>query len=69
MGGQLLGALFILISDALKAGEDASPPFHMGRALVFQAVVGVAAVLPVMLLGLVGKGGVSRLSVDKAAVR
>jgi len=69
VGGQLLGALFILISDALKAGEDASPPFHMGRALVFQAVVGVAAVLPVMLLGLVGKGGVSRLSVDKAAVR
>jgi FLVCR family MFS transporter 7 len=69
VGGQLLGALFILISDALKAGKDASPPFHMGRALVFQAVVGVVAVLPVMLLGLVGKGGVSRLSVDKAAVR
>lgn len=55
-GGQLLGALFIIISDALKAGADASPPENMDKALIFQAVIAMA-VLPLPLsLGLFGRG-------------
>jgi FLVCR family MFS transporter 7 len=30
-GGSLLGACFILISDALKAGKDAKPPQNLHR--------------------------------------
>ena len=64
-GGQLLGGVFIVISDALEAGEDARPPRHMGRALVFMAVVAVAAVVPAMLLGVVGRVNMGRRDVDK----
>ncbi|KAH6648083.1 major facilitator superfamily domain-containing protein [Truncatella angustata] len=54
--GQLLGACFILISDALKAGEDANPPNNMDRALIFQAVVALAVVPLPLCLGLFGRG-------------
>lgn len=55
-GGQLLGGCFIVISDALKAGEDGTPPGNMYRALVFTAVIAMA-VLPLPLcLGLFGRG-------------
>jgi drug/metabolite transporter (DMT)-like permease len=55
-GGQLLGGCFIVISDALKAGEHGTPPGNMYRALVFTAVIAVA-VLPLPLcLGLFGRG-------------
>lgn len=54
-GGQLLGAIFVLVSDALVEPEDASPPKNMKRALIFQAVVAlVVAPLP-MVLGLFGR--------------
>ncbi|KAL8828384.1 MAG: hypothetical protein Q9191_002620 [Dirinaria sp. TL-2023a] len=64
-GGQLLGAVFIVLSDALEASDDADPPRNMGRALVFQAVVAIAAVVPAMLLGVVGRVREGRLGVDK----
>lgn len=54
-GGQLLGAIFIIVQDALKAGPDDSPPFHMRNALVFSAAI-AAAVVPLPLsLGLFGR--------------
>lgn len=67
-GGQLLGGLFIVISDALKAGASADPPFHMRKALVFQAVVAMAVMPAALALGWIG-GGVrkGRLELDKGA--
>ena len=64
-GGQLFGAIFIVVSDALKAGKGGDPPFTMSKALVFQAVVSAAAVPCAMCLGLVGKATTGRLEVDK----
>lgn len=64
-GGQLLGGIFIVLSDALKEGSEGNPPFTMGKALIFQAVVSAAAVPCVMCLGLVGKVKRGRLEVDK----
>ncbi|RDW60515.1 putative cell surface receptor/MFS transporter (FLVCR) [Aspergillus mulundensis] len=53
--GQLLGAVFILIQDALKAGEGADPPLNMRNALIFSAVVAcVAAPFPICI-GLFGR--------------
>jgi len=37
--GQLLGAVFIIIMDALKGGLASEPEGSMKRALIFQAVV------------------------------
>ncbi|KAK8069670.1 hypothetical protein PG994_006286 [Apiospora phragmitis] len=54
--GQLLGAFFILISDALKAGPDANPPCHMQRSLIFHAVLALAVVPLPLCLGLFGRG-------------
>jgi len=68
-GGQFLGGIFIVISDALKEGKDADPPFTMRKALVFQAVVAAAAVPCVLALGWVGHVGNRRLDVDKGIVR
>ncbi|KAK2599281.1 hypothetical protein N8I77_011051 [Diaporthe amygdali] len=60
-GGQLLGAIFIIVSDALKDGPRADPPFNMTRALIFQAVIALA-IMPVPLcLGLFGRGEQVRL--------
>lgn len=55
-----------MISDALKAGADADPPFHMRKALVFQAVVAMAVMPAALALGWIG-GGVrkGRLELDK----
>jgi MFS family permease len=55
-GGQLLGGIFIVVSDALKAGPEADPPFNMRRALVFTAVVALAVAPLPMCLGLFGRG-------------
>ncbi|CEO60225.1 Putative Permease of the major facilitator superfamily [Penicillium brasilianum] len=53
--GQLLGACFILIQDALKDGQDASPPANMRRALIFSCVLcAVVAPLPISI-GLFGR--------------
>lgn len=53
-GGQALGGIFIVVSDALQAGKEAKPAFNMKKALVFQAVVAVAVVPTAMALGWVG---------------
>ena len=54
-GGQLLGAIFILIQDALKASPGANPPGHMRNALIFCAVIAaVAAPFPICI-GLFGR--------------
>ncbi len=67
-GGQVLGGVFIVISDALKEDQGkGDPKGNMGKALVFMAVVAVGAVPCVMFLGRVGERGrrEGRLEVDK----
>ncbi|KAL7622257.1 hypothetical protein AAE478_007761 [Parahypoxylon ruwenzoriense] len=54
-GGQLLGGIFIVVSDALKASADANPPFHMYNALIFTAVIALAVVPLPLALGLFGR--------------
>lgn len=61
-GGQLFGAIFIIISGALTDGEDASPPKNMKRALIFQAVIALVAVALPLSLGMFGRK-------DKVALR
>ena len=63
-GGQLLGGIFILISNALKAGDKADPPFTMSKALIFQAAIAVAVVPCALLLGHLGSVGNRRLQID-----
>lgn len=49
-GGQLLGAIFIIVMDALKGGLSSEPEDSMKRALIFQSTVAwVVVPLPVML--------------------
>ncbi|KAG8170043.1 hypothetical protein KVR01_000788 [Diaporthe batatas] len=60
-GGQLLGAIFIIVSDALKAGPGANPPNNMNRALIFQAVIALAATPLSLCLGLFGRADKVRL--------
>lgn len=49
-GGQLLGAIFIIVMDALKGGLSGEPEDSMKRALIFQSTVAwVVVPLPVML--------------------
>ncbi|TKA71585.1 hypothetical protein B0A55_08320 [Friedmanniomyces simplex] len=50
-GGQLLGAVFIVVMNALKGGWAGEPEGNMMRALVFQAVVAWVAVPFPMMLG------------------
>ncbi|KAI1177964.1 major facilitator superfamily domain-containing protein [Nemania sp. FL0916] len=54
-GGQLLGGVFILVSDALKAGPTADPPANLSRALIFTAVISLAVVPLPLCLGLFGR--------------
>ncbi|KAL5614862.1 hypothetical protein BROUX41_004943 [Berkeleyomyces rouxiae] len=53
--GQLLGACFIVVSDALEAGDGASPPNHMKKSLIFQAVIGAVVVPLPMCIGMFGR--------------
>ncbi|KAH9816367.1 MFS general substrate transporter [Teratosphaeria destructans] len=55
-GGQLLGAVFILVMGALE-GEVGQPAGSLRRALIFQAVIACVAVVPALMLGLRGKSG------------
>ncbi|KAL4891874.1 major facilitator superfamily domain-containing protein [Aspergillus ambiguus] len=65
-GGQLLGAVFILIQDALKAGPDAHPPENMRNALIFSAVVAIVAAPFPICIGLFGRDvRRRRLDVDR----
>ncbi|KAI1758348.1 major facilitator superfamily domain-containing protein [Xylaria castorea] len=61
-GGQLLGGVFIVVSDALKAGPDADPPANLNNALIFTAVLALAVVPLPLFLGLFGRR-------DKLALR
>lgn len=54
-GGQLLGAVFILVSGALTSGPDADPPRNLDRALIFQAVLALVVVPLALVLGLFGR--------------
>ncbi len=59
-GGQLLGAVFVLAGDALRAGPDddedaAGPPGNLDRALLLYAVLALAAVPFPLALGLFGR--------------
>lgn len=54
-GGQLFGAIFVIVSDALTAGEGADPPRNMKRALIFQAVLTLVVAPMVLVLGLFGR--------------
>jgi MFS transporter, FLVCR family, MFS-domain-containing protein 7 len=67
-GGQLMGAIFIIVSDALKDEEGKhGPKGNMSRALIFQAVVAIAFVPLPLALGLFGrKVGTRRLEVDRS---
>lgn len=68
-GGQLFGGVFIVVSDALKAGEGARPAYNMQRTLVFQAVLACVVVPAPMLLGWWGGEVVGRRGeVDKGRV-
>jgi len=83
-GGQLLGGIFIVIMTALKderyvdltkvreegrtQGGGDRPPGHMWRALVFQAVIALAVLPFVLLLGMRRLGlqqGEGRLKIDE----
>jgi MFS transporter, FLVCR family, MFS-domain-containing protein 7 len=67
--GQLFGGCFIVISNALKAGPDAAVPDNMDKALIFQAVVGMAVVPLPLCLGLFGRNDkviLRRVASDKA---
>lgn len=50
-GGQVLGAIFIVIMDALQGGWNSEPKDSLKRGLVFQAVVACAMVPFPLLLG------------------
>ncbi|KAL2197855.1 major facilitator superfamily domain-containing protein [Corynascus similis CBS 632.67] len=54
-GGQLLGGILIVISGALKKGEDGNPPGDMTNALILHAVLALAAVPLPLCLGLFGR--------------
>ncbi|RDL39460.1 uncharacterized protein BP5553_03800 [Venustampulla echinocandica] len=76
-GGQLLGGIFILISDALRdsgvndgTADDGTtrPPGNMYRALVFQTVMALVAVPLPLMLGCFGRGHrvrMRRIDADK----
>jgi MFS family permease len=54
-GGQLLGGIFIIAQNALKAGKHADPPSNMKKALYFQAVIAMLAMPLPLCLGLFGR--------------
>ena len=78
-GGQLLGGIFILISDALRApglndgtADDHSnlPPGNMWKALIFQTVIALVVVPLPLALGCCGRGRsvrMRRVEADKEA--
>lgn len=68
-GGQLCGAVFVIVSDALTDGSDGHPPKNMKRALIFQGVIAmVVCPLPLMIgsFGRKDKVVLRRLRSDEA---
>ncbi|KAI9744779.1 MAG: hypothetical protein M1818_001704 [Claussenomyces sp. TS43310] len=75
-GGQLLGGIFIIISDALTDGPNGglggSAPYNMQRALWFQAILALLVVPPPLALGWFGRHHevrMRRVEADQAAAR
>lgn len=78
-GGQLLGGIFILVSDALRAAgpNDGSadnhtnlPPGNMWKALIFQTVIALVVVPLPLALGCCGRNRsvrMRRVEADKEA--
>jgi MFS family permease len=69
-GGQLLGAIFIIIMGAMKDGDGHDgPKYNMQRALIFQAVVACIVIPCPLLLGLkmfgMGSEGRRRFMIDE----
>ncbi|KAI9151832.1 cell surface receptor/MFS transporter [Paramyrothecium foliicola] len=55
-GGQFLGAIFVIVSNALvDESSDASPPRNMKRALIFSAVLALVVIPLPLCLGLFGR--------------
>ncbi|KAG5982224.1 hypothetical protein E4U55_002169 [Claviceps digitariae] len=54
-GGQLFGAIILIVSNALTAGDDGTPPDNMKNALIFQAVLAMVIVPVPLCLGLFGR--------------
>ncbi|KAL2176175.1 major facilitator superfamily domain-containing protein [Thermothelomyces heterothallicus CBS 202.75] len=54
-GGQLLGGILIVVSGALKKGEEGDPPGDMTNALILHAVLALVAVPLPLCLGLFGR--------------
>ena len=67
-GGQLLGGIFIIVSDVLKDGSDSKPAFSMHRALVFEAVLACLVVPAVFLFGWIGDASSKRLEIDRGGL-
>lgn len=62
---QVLGALFIIISEALEDGPHADPPGNMHRALIFQAVLACVVVPFVVAINWVRPIERKRLAIDR----
>ncbi|PNY25470.1 Major facilitator superfamily domain-containing protein 7 [Tolypocladium capitatum] len=54
-GGQLFGAIAVIVSDALTDGDDGNPPNNMKRALIFQAVIALVVCPLPLALGMFGR--------------
>ena len=79
-GGQLLGGIFILVSDALRApglndgtadNGSSLPPGNMWRALIFQTVMALVVVPLPLALGCCGRSRavrMRRIDADKEAL-
>ncbi len=64
-GGQFLGGIFIVISEALEAGPHANPPYNLQNALIFQAVLAGVTVFATLAFGRVGSLENKRLDIDR----
>lgn len=64
-GGQLLGAIFVLLMDALKGGLSGQPKGSMKSALIFQAVIS-CLVVPCVFYLPKDSIGLGRRGVDNA---
>ncbi|KAG9941939.1 MFS general substrate transporter, partial [Aureobasidium melanogenum] len=67
-GGQLLGAIFIIVMDALKGGLGGQPKDSMKRALIFEAVISCLAVPCVFALSFLRRDsiGLNRRGAENA---
>lgn len=54
-GGQLFGAIFVIVSGPLTAGPDGDPPMNMKKNLIFQGALAMAVCPLPLFLGLFGR--------------